>query len=279
MHFRTALAWAALAATLSLPSHAALETLVEYDSFVSVDGDLDPNLWGPAYGPVEQKRYINAAGQLELGQRVLAKKTDNTGLTAASYGLAFYDPAKIKEIAANVAVLGIGSEPCAANTEIGISTARLAGSFFNSGGKTAGSQLNDVIAQVRFERSAASVAPEGYSNIVARVDKCTSADCSTTTQLFRQQLGASVAANTSVRLFLRWDQAAKTFSFKRGADPYATYTYAMVDTVAPGLPFKALQIRNIVENCTATGALRSGWAAATFDTVYVNASGDRLPTP
>lgn len=279
MQLRPALALAALAATVSLPSHAALETMVSYDAFVSVDGDIDPNLWGPTYGPVEQKRYINDAGQLELGQRVLAKNTTSTGLTAASYGLGFYDPAKVKEIAATVAVLGIGTEPCAANTDTGVSTVRLAGSFFNSGGKTTGSQVNDVIAQIRFERGAASTAPEGYTNIVARVDKCTAADCSTTTQLFRQQLGTSVAPATAVRLYLRWDQAAKTFHFRRGTDPYVTHTYTMVDTVTPSLPFKALQVRSMVENCATAGAVRSGWAAATFDTVYVNASADRAPTP
>lgn len=278
MKLRPALALATLAGAICTPATAALETMVPYDAFVGVDGDLDRNLWGPTYGPVEQKRFINELGQLELAMRVLGKGDTSVGSTAATYGVNFIDPAKVKEIAATIIMRGAGSEPCADNTDTGFSSARIAGSFFNNGGKTAGSQLNDVLAQVRFERSAGSTAADGTTNIVARVDKCTSADCLTTTQLFRQQLGTALAAGGAARVYLRWDQAAKTFNFKRGDGAYVTYTYTMTDTASPSVPFKGLQIRNKVENCAIPGALRHGWAAAYFDSVQVNASGDRPPT-
>jgi len=234
---------------------------------------------GPHVGPVEQKRFINDAGQLELGQRVLANGTTSSGATAASYGLNFYSPSTVKEFSATITILGAGAEPCSANTDVGFSAARLAGSFFSNGTKTAGSQLNDVIAQVRLERTADSTDAEGVTNVVARVDQCTNADCSTTTVLKRSVLGASVPPNTGVRVYLRWEPSSKTFYFKRDSDAYVTYTYTFNDSVAPSVPFKALQIRNKVENCAIVNANRSGWAAATFDTVTVNASADRTPTP
>jgi hypothetical protein len=267
----------ALGLTAASPSFA-LEALVTYDQFDGVNGDLDRNLWGPTYGPVEQKRFINDAGQLELGQRVLAKGTTSSGSTAASYGLNFYSPATVKEIGANITILGAGAEPCSANTDVGFSAARIAGSFFSNGTKTPGSQLNDVIAQVRLERSADSTAAESVTSVVARVDQCTSADCSTTTVLTRSVLGAAVPPNTAVRVYLRWEPSSKTFYFKRGTDAYVTYTYAFNDSVAPSVPFKALQIRNKIENCAVTNANRGGYASASFDNVSVNASADRTPT-
>jgi hypothetical protein len=267
----------ALGLTATAPSFA-LEALVSYDQFVGVNGDLDRNLWGPFYGPVEQKRFINDAGQLELGQRVLANGTTSSGATAASYGLNFYSPATVKEFSAIITILGAGAEPCSANTDVGFSAARLAGSFFSNGTKTAGSQLNDIVAQVRLERTADSTAAESVTNVVARVDQCTSADCSTTTVLTRSVLGAAVPPNTAVRVYLRWEPSSKTFYFKRGTDAFVTYTYAFNDSVAPSVPFKALQIRNKIENCAVVNANRSGWAAATFDNVSVNASADRTPT-
>ena len=267
----------ALGLTAMAPSFA-LEALVTYDLFDGVDGDIDPNLWGPTFGPVEQKRFINDAGQLELGQRVLAKGSTSTGTTSASYGLNFYAPAAVKEIGATITMIGAGADPCSANTDVGFSAARLAGSFFSNGTKTAGSQLNDVVAQVRLERTADSTAAESVTNVVARVDQCTSADCSTTTMLTRSVLGAAVAPNTPTRVFLRWEPSSKTFYFRRGNDAYVTYTYAFNDSVAPSVPFKGLQIRNKIENCAEVNARRGGWAAATFDNVSVNASADRTPT-
>jgi hypothetical protein len=271
------LGFLAIGLTSALPSFA-LESLVTYDQFDGVDGDIDRNLWGPTYGPVEQKRFINDAGQLELGQRVLAKGTTSTGATAATYSLNFYSPSTVKEMGATITILGAGAEPCSANTDVGFSAARIAGSFFSNGTKTAGSQLNDIIAQVRLERTADSTAAEGVTNVVARVDQCTSSDCLTTTTLSRNVLGAAVLPNTAVRVYLRWEQSSKTFYFRRGSDAYVTYTYTFNDSVAPSVPFKGLQIRNKVENCALAGANRSGWAAATFDNVVVNASADRTPT-
>jgi hypothetical protein len=257
----------------------ALESLVAYDQFDGVGGDIDRNLWGPAYGPVEQKRFINEASQLELGQRVLANGATSVGSTAASYGLGFYSPATVKEIGATITVLSAGAEPCSANTDVGFSAARVAGSFFSNGTKTQGSQTNDVIAQVRLERTADSVAAESVTNVVARVDQCTNADCSTTTVLKRSVLGAAVPPNTAVRVYLRWEPSSKTFYFRRGTDAYVTYTYTFNDSIAPSVQFKALQIRNKTENCAVVNANRSGWASATFDNVTVNASADRTPTP
>ncbi|MBN8487271.1 MAG: hypothetical protein J0M20_06040 [Burkholderiales bacterium] len=271
----------ALAAGLlaAAPSFAALETLVDYDQFVGVDGDIDRNLWGPTYGPVEQIRLINANGQLELGQRVLAKGSTSTGAVANSYGVNFYAPATVKDIVATITVVGAWIANCGANTDTGFTAARIAGSFFNDGGVTANSQLNDVIAQVRMERLSTSTAADGTTDVVARVDKCTSADCSTTTQLFRSVLQAGVPVDTPVRVYMRWDQAAKKFLFKKGTDAYRTYTYTMVDTVAPSVAFKGLQNRTKVENCATSGANRSGGSRALFDNVWVNASADRTPTP
>lgn len=261
----------------TVPAHA-LESLVNYDQFVGVDGDIDRNLWGPQYGPVEQIRRINDLGQLELGQRLLAKASTSVGSTTATYGLNFYDPASVKEIGATITVLWASASPCAANTDIGFSAPRIAGSFFSNGTKTANSQVNDVIAQVRFERTADSTAAEAVTSIVARVDQCTNADCSTTTQLKRQVLGAAVAPNTAVRVFLRWEPSSKTFYFRRGSDAYVTYTYTFNDSVAPSVPFKGLQIRNKIENCAVSGAERAGGAHALFDNVSVNASAARTPT-
>lgn len=269
----------ALGLVAAMPASAALESLVMYDDFSRTQDDLDPNLWGPAYGQVEQKRFINDLNQLEVGQRVLGKNSTSVGTVQYTYGVNFYNPATIKEIAATMKVQGAGATQCAANTDTGFSAARIAGSFFNSGGVTAGSQLNDIIVQVRAERLSTSTAAESVTDLVARVDKCTIADCSTTTSLYRGVLQTGLAPNTAVVVYLRWDKAAKTFYFRKGADAYQTYKYTMDDSVAPAVPFKGLQIRNKIENCATAGSTRDGWAAATFDSVMVNASGDRTPTP
>ena len=257
------LAAAVTAAFATLPARAALETMVPYDSFDNTDQQLDPNLWGPSYGAVEQARYIDDSGRLMVAQRVLAKKTSNSGTTYGSYGVGFYNPATIKEIAATITVQGAGAAPCAANTDAGFSAVRVIGSFFNDGGKTANSQVNDIIAQVRMERSADSTAVESVTNVVARVDKCLSADCAETTNLYKATLRSNLAKDVASRVYLRWDQAAKTFNFKEGSQAYQKYTYTMVDTVTPSVAFKALQVRNKIENCT-TGT-HDGWANGLFE--------------
>jgi hypothetical protein len=274
-HSLTALAIGLLSA---LPTYA-LESLVNYDQFVGVDGEIDTRLWAPQFGPIEQKRFINDKGQLELAQRLLAKGTTSVGSTTSTYALNFYDPGAVKEIGATITVLGAGADPCAANTDVGFSAVRIAGSFFSNGTKTAGSQVNDILVQLRFERMAESVAADNVTNIVARVDRCTNADCTTSTELKRQVMGAPVPPNTPVRVYLRWEPSSKTFYFRRGTDAYVTYTYDFSDTAAPSVPFKGLQIRNKVENCAVTDAHRNGWGAATFDNVSVNASAARTPTP
>ena len=111
---------------------------------------------------------------------------------------------------------------------------------------------------------------------MGRVDKCLNADCSSTTTLFRATLRANLLPGVASRVYLRWDQAAKTFNFKEGSQAYQTYTYTVADTVTPSVAFKALQARNKIENCT-TGR-PDGWVNALFDSVYVNTSGDRTPS-
>jgi hypothetical protein len=145
---------------------------------------------------------------------------------------------------------------------------------------TAGSQVNDIIAQVRLERLSTSTAAESTTDVVARVDKCTNADCSSTTQLFRGVLQAGLPVATAVRVYMRWDQANKTFYFKKGSDAYQTYKYTVADNVAPSVAFKGLQNRTKVPNCVSTKSwARNGGSRAVFDGVMVNASADRAPTP
>lgn len=252
-----------LAATSLAPAWAAVEGYTVVDPFGNTV--IDGNIWA------DQDRVRGLTGTaLRLMQRdVGADTSDNSG-TAFSWSAALARPTPVTQLRGIVRVTALDLTNCAANTGYNARVrARLLGTFFNTGVRTAGSNLGDVLAQVWLARSASTGDAPGVLRVEGWVGVCQDSTCQGA-----RQIGTTVALGTanvgdSVTLAVEWDRAAKTFNFIRdnGAASGAV-TYTVNDSTEPSVSFKTVGTRTEVPNCTATRASAS--IDATFDTISVN---------
>ncbi|MFO1274138.1 MAG: hypothetical protein U1F50_21115 [Rubrivivax sp.] len=244
---------------------SAAEPYRTYDNFSA--GPIDANRWLNTERVLEIQR-----GSLRLKQRTFGSPASDSGATFSSWNDNLVNPTLITQIKAKITVDAIEVPACPVNTTPGQARARIIGGFFNVGVPTPGSQVGDVIAQVRLTRLSNSADPAGVLRVQGLASLCTNADCSAATTIGNIVELGKVSVGQATTVQMQWDQPAKTFTFARdnGAASGAV-AYTESDFNPAGLAFRQLSTRLDLPNCL-TSPRVSGVVDARFDNVQVNAS-------
>lgn len=255
---------AGVAIAMAAGGAAAVEPFRTYDNFSKAP--INGALWSTAERSVAIKSKA-----LQMTHRAWGSDASNSGVSFDVLHQEFPDPAAITEIRASIRVNALEVNACAGNSTTAQSRARLNGAFFNVGTPTPGSQNGDVISQARVYRASNSMDPVGTLRVAGTVVACTSIDCSTFTLINNVDLG-TVAVGTATTVQVQWDSPNKQFLFSRdGGAESGSVAYTQDDSHAPGVPFKDLDTRIDIANCTGAKPL-TGYVDATFDSVAVNKS-------
>ena len=261
----TALSAAAIAIAFACPPARALEPFKTYDNFTAAG--INPDLWNEW----ERSRSVKK-GALNLLQRSWGLNTADTGSSFYLFNTNIANPVPVTELRAKVTVNALEVNACATNAAIGGSRARIIGSFFNVGTPVAGSELGDVLAQVRFNRFSNSLDAAGVLRVQGVAFVCDDAQCLTSTLIGSVVDLGTVNVGQAATVQLQWDKANKQFLFGRDAGAFSgAVAYTQSDADAPGLPFAQVSTRTDIPSCLA-GPRVTGYVDATFDNVAVNKS-------
>jgi hypothetical protein len=127
-----------------------------------------------------------------------------------------------------------------------------------------------VIAAIRLGRSS-----EGADlKVTARVAECLDPGCNTDSTIGSTHHLGIVSLGTPVRLLLQWDPDGNQFIVRRGNQPQQFISYAVPDSLAPGVNSKNLQIAPNIANCVlGVGEKQpAGGMDVSIDNVKVNQS-------
>jgi hypothetical protein len=244
----------------------AVEPLKIYDKFA--DKPLDPARWFEG----ERVREIKGAGVLRLMQRSWGLTNADAGLTFQSWSSNLTNPATVTALRARINVTALEANGCPSNASPAQARARIAGTFFNVGTPTPGSQVGDALAQVRLTRLSTSSDPEGVLRVQGFLAICSSPDCAAASTVGNIVDLGTVAAGTATVVQMQWDQGGKTFTFVRDNGTYSgAVAYAFTDSSPPSSQFKQLSTRVDLPNCQSAPAV-SSMVDAKFDNVQVNQS-------
>lgn len=208
---------------------------------------------------------------MHLMQRTWGSATSDLLLTPTNWHSNLANPNAITALKARITVSALESNACPSNPSVGDARARIIGGFFNTGVPTPGSQLNDVIAQIRLLRASNSTDPAGLLQVRGVVSLCTSADCNSATTIGNVVDLGTVMVGTPTTVQLQWDQPGKTFYFSRDGGGSGTVAYAESDASWPSIAFKQVGTRVNVPSCQSAPRV-SGLVDAVFDNVFVNQS-------
>lgn len=248
----------------SLGAHAA-EPYRTFDNFSG--STIDANRWLNTERVLEIQR-----GSLRLKQRTFGSAAADSGLTFSSWNDNLVNPTLVTQLKAKITVDALEVPGCTVNTAAGQARARIIGGFFNIGVPTPGSQVGDVIAQVRLTRFSNSSDPAGVLRVQGLASICTNADCSAANVVGNVVELGTVSLGQATTVQMQWDQPAKTFTFARdnGAASGAV-AYTESDINPAGVAFRQLSTRLDLPNCL-TAPRVSGTVDARFDNVQVNQS-------
>lgn len=257
---------AALAATLLACSGAhALEAFKTYDTFSAAP--LNPALWADG----ERVRLIKG-GTLNLMQRNWGLTTTDSDVLPISFAEHLTNPATVTELKAKITVNALEVHACPTNPSVGQSRARIFGTFFNIGSPVPGSEVGDVLAQVKLTRFSNSTDPVGVLRVQGSVVICTSADCSSSTNIGSVADLGTVTLGQAATVQLQWNKAGNKFQFSRDGGAFVgSVAYTQTDASPPGVALAELSTKMEIPSCT-TGPRLSGMVDAIFDNVAVNAS-------
>lgn len=255
------LAFAALAAA---GQASALESYVLYDNFQATA--LDPVRWFEG----ERSRTIGSNNLRLLHRDWGSTASDSGALPAQNWSETIARSASVTQLRTTLKVNALEVTGCGPNPTASSVRARVIGSFFNSGNRTSGNQIGDVLAQVWAVRASNSADAPGVLRVEGWVGICTASDCSTTTQIGTNVPLGTVNVGTNVTMQVDWDRANKQFLFSRDKGATTPVSYAGIDDSAdPGTVFKNVSTRITVANC-ASAPRTTGYIDARFDNVQVN---------
>lgn len=263
---RTAHFAAALLALGATWGARAAEAYTNWDNF---DGATQIN--EKRWLGMERHRMIEA-GVLRMIQRDFGSQTNNTDVFSNSWSTSVANPAAVTQMQGSVTVNAFELSHCAANANAGILQARLNGQFFNAGPAVPapGDRINDVGAVIRLRRDSNSADAANVLRVQGTVYQCTTSDCNYgAVSLGDVDLGTALVGETVV-LKMEWDKPNKRFNFYRGSDPVQRVTYAVSDTLAPGVRFAVIGTRTTLAHCMA--GRTEGFMDAKFDNISLNAS-------
>lgn len=260
-----------IAAPFLLASMAIAPAWAAVEGYTVIDPFGDPVVNGELWADQERVRGLTGTALRMMQRDVSADTSTNSGGTALSWSTTLSRSTPVTQLRGIVRVGALDLGNCSANTGYNARVrARLLGTFFNTGVRTAGSNLGDVLAQVWLARSASTSDAPGLLRVEGWVGVCQDSTCQGA-----RQIGSTVALGTasvgdSVTLAVEWDRAAKTFNFIRdNGAASGSVVYTVNDGTEPSVSFKTVGTRTEVPNCTAARASAS--IDATFDTISVNA--------
>lgn len=245
---------------------AAAEGYLLYDNFQATA--LDPARWFDS----ERSRTVGGTS-LRLAQRDWGSNSSDSGNSFFSWSESLTRGGPITQLRASMRINAIDMTSCVANASPSFARGRILGTFFNTGNRSPGSNVGDVLAQMQAIRFSNSADPAGLLQVQGQVYVCTSSDCNSSTQIGTTVSLGTVALNTWIALQIEWDRANKQFVFIRdkGAQT-ASVSYAGFDDSAdPGSVFKSVGTRTNPANC-ASGPRPYAFVDARFDNVQVNVS-------
>jgi len=258
-----ALAFPVMLATA--PAQAqTLEPFKIYDRFG--DKAIDPARWQD-----NEKIRVIRGGSMQLMQRTYGLGSSDTGVTPTNWHSNLSNPFATTALKARITVTALETQACPSNPAAGDARARILGSFFNRSIPTPGSQMNDVLGQVRLYRASSSTDPAGMLRVQGILYYCTSADCNNSSTIGNIVDLGTVMIGTPTTVEMRWDRAGKTFYFSREGGLTGTVAYAENDASLPSFLFKQLSTRVVVPSCLSAPRV-SGLVDALFDNVFVNQS-------
>ena len=262
---RTLLLALAFPVVLAAAPAQALEPFKIYDRFT--DKVLDPARWPDG----ERVREVKGGSQ-RLMQRTWGPSSADAGVGAVNWHTNLTNPNNITAIKATITVTSLESNACPSNPDPGDARARIVGSFFSSlPTPLPGSQVWDVIAQVRLIRASNSTDPAGLLRVQGLASVCTSADCSGAQTIGNIVDLGTVMVGTPTTVQMQWDKPGKTFYFAREGVGAGTVAYSEPDPSSPGVPFKQVSTRVVIPSCLSAPKV-SGVVDALFDNVFVNRS-------
>jgi hypothetical protein len=255
---------AALCAAAGAPA-LALEPFRIYDQFS--DAVANPERW------LAGERVLTVQnGGLRLMQRAWPQTASDIGAGFSNWSDNFANPGSITAIRTRVNVRALEVSTCASNPAFSQARARIVGGFFNAGSPVPGTQIDDVIAQVRLTRAANSADPAGVLRVQGLLTRCTNADCSATLVIGNVVELGTVSLGEPTVIEMQWDKPGKTFYFARDRTAHVgTVAYAESDALPPSNLFRQLSKRVDLPNCQSaprTAAL----VDVRFDNVQVNQS-------
>jgi len=254
-----------LAALLAAGSAHALEPFRVYDNFSSTP--VNPALWTGG-----ERVLTTKGGALNLMQRSWGLATADSGLSFVNFNENVTDPAAVTALRAKITVNALEVNACPSSPAVGQSRARIIGGFFNSGTPTPGSQLGDVIAQVRLTRLSNSADAAGVLRVQGLASLCTSADCNNASVIGNIVDLGTVNVGQATTVQMQWDQPAKSFLFARDNGAFSgSVAYTQSDASPPGLAFKQLSTRLDLASCLSAPRV-PGSVDASFDNIAVNKS-------
>jgi len=272
MSFHKSLPLAASVFVALAAAFPAAHALTLYDDFSG--GAIGPTKWYSTESAtagailVEGRRAVGA-GALRIEVKGYSDRFSNTGLGRVTNRVSFQNSATLTEMKATVTPRINSFVTCAGNTgTTGEVRFRLSGFFFNAGEGTAGSEYNDVGANIQIYRLANSADAAGVFKVSAFLFQCNDNECINSTTLGTPLDLGTTTLNTATDLHLTWDKANHQFIFQKNAEAAQMVVYSVADTHAPVFNQKRMEVLAEMPNCTATRA--SSYSGADFDNVYTN---------
>jgi hypothetical protein len=245
------------------PAHA-LEPFRVYDRFS--EKTIEPARWLD-----NEKIRVIKGGSMQLMQRTYGLGGSDFSVTPTNWHSNLSSPHAITALKARITVSALETNACPSNPSIGDARARILGSFFNASTPIAGSQLNDVLGQVRLYRASNSTDPAGLLRVQGFLYVCATSDCNSSSPIGNIVDLGTVTIGTPTTVEMRWDKPGKTVYFSRDGGSGGTVAYAESDASPPSLPLKQLSTRVVVPSCLSAPRV-SGLVDALFDNVFVNQS-------
>jgi len=243
----------------------AAEPYVTYDDFN--DSVLSPARWFDA----ERTRVV-VGKTMRLAQRDWGLTNSNSGTQGISWGDTISRSGKVTQLRATVRVTALDVTTCAASGNAGFVRARVLGFFFNSGNRTAGSNVGDIGAQMYLIRTSNSADAPGVMRVEGNIFMCTSADCNQSVGLSANVPLGTVNVGAAATLQVDWDRAGKQFLFSLDKGAATAVGYTVDDSADAGNGLKTIGMRTNAASCM-SGPRTVAFIDGKFDNVQVNATG------
>lgn len=275
---RALLSCIAMVAVCGIVPGLAAAQLILYDNFESKV--LDAGKWTATESSAEGVDILESGRMLksepvygfkglDIFNRSYADPGSNTGRSGSYSRVLFIDGSAIRTIQAKVVVKKYQATTCATNTDATEPRVRIGGMFFNTGTAIPEDNTNDVFAFIAIGRPTDSTGPANVLTVYGIVSLCTNANCSTTTQIHREEMG-TVNKNQKVKVGISWDPVNNQFAFQKGRTVQIWSNTAPVGD-PPGTPRggnKRLEINHLIPNCA--GSLRPmSYMEAFFDDIKI----------